>query len=295
MMICATPGQPGTLDATWGPMSPLGPGKVLTNFDVSNGANTIALQPDGKVILAGGCYSSQISGFCALRYNNDGSLDASFGSNGTVSSNFGSAANAIAVQPNGKLLLIGACFNGSNDDFCAIRYHPNGLIDTSFGVDGKVVTAIGGASDQAVKIALQADGKAVVVGRCDNGSNIDFCAARYYPDGSLDLGFGTDGKVITTVGSHHDEVQAIAIQPDGKMLLAGHCGGNGSYDFCAVRYDVSGSLDASFGINGKVITVIAQDSYNIAWAMALQPDGKILLAGGCAKFCALRYNADGYS
>src|SRR5439155_23998307 len=121
---------------------------------------------------------------------------------------------------------------------------------------------------------IQADGKIVVAGNAETGTNNVFALARYNPDGSLDSSFDADGKVLTTFGADTSSANAIAIQPDQKILAAG--GANG--DFALARYNANGSLDASFGTSGKVTTSIGAGRDN-AHALALQKDGKIVVVG----------------
>lgn len=286
----------GTVDASFG-----SGGSVVTAVgpDIAS-ANAIALQPDGKLVLAGTCFNGTNFDFCALRYNANGTLDASFGSSGTVVTPVGANddnAYALALQPDGKIVLAGACYNGTNNDFCALRYSANGTLDAGFGSSGKVITPVGTGADLAYAAALQPDGKVVLAGFCSNGANSDVCAVRYNSNGTPDAGFGSGGKVITALGGANDAATALAVQPDGKLVLAGYCSNGTNYDFCALRYNSNGALDTTFGSSGKVITAIGSNNDSTA-ALALQPDGKLLLAGYCTNgaandFCALRYHANG--
>ena len=227
-----------------------------------------------------------------------GDLDtAGFGSGfGKVITAIGTSddeATAIALQPDGKILVAGSCFNGITFDFCLARYLASGTLDTSFNTNGKVITAVGTGHDTARAIALQPDGKIVVAGHCYNGSNDDFCLARYLASGALDTSFNTTGKVFTAIGSSYDEARALALQPDGKIVVAGRCSNVGDYDFCLARYHSSGALDTSFNTTGKVVSIFGSSSNNEASALALQPDGKIV-AGECSNgsnndFCLARY------
>src|SRR4249919_106921 len=158
---------------------------------------------------------------------------------------------------------------------------PGGL-DPTFGVGGRVTTDFNLSTDIANAVALQADGKLVVVGDTytnNDFSDEDFAIARYNPDGTLDAGFGTNGRVTTDFPGLAAVASAVLLQPDGKILVAG-----GAYplfvflgNFELARYNPDGSLDASFGDGGIVTTVFPHGSY--ASALALQPDGKILAAG----------------
>lgn len=143
----------------------------------------------------------------------------------------------VALLPDGKFLLAGTCLDLGNNDFCLLRFNANGAIDSSFGSNGAIITPIGTGDDRAGALQLQPDGKIVIAGTCNDSANDDFCAARYLPSGTLDASFGNGGKVITAFSTRDDVMNAIALQPDGKLLLAGYCR-SGSFDkFCVVRYD----------------------------------------------------------
>ena len=236
-----------------------------------------------------------------------GAPDATFGSGfGTVITPIGSGtdvAYSLALQPDGIIVVAGACSNGTDYDFCLSRYLASGALDTSFNSTGKVITAIGSGNDGAYSLALQPDGKIVVAGSCLNGSTYDFCLARYVASGALDLGFNDTGKVITAIGSGTDAAYSVALQPDGKIVVAGRCFNGTHTAFCLARYVASGTLDVSFNSIGTVITAIGNGGSggsggDIARGVALQPDGKIVVAGYCANgttydFCLARYLASG--
>lgn len=288
----------GSLDATFG-----NNGKVVTPFaGVANAyAFAAALQPDGKIVLVGYCViATDNTDFCAVRYNSNGSPDASFNGNGQVIRPITPGANdnakAVLLQPDGKLVLTGYCWNGSDYDFCAARLHSNGSLDVSF--SGGVVTTqmTAGGYDVATAAALQPDGKIILAGYCFNVVGYDFCALRYESTGLLDTTFGTAGKVITPLAAvnAYDIGTTIALQPDGKILVAGYCVSGSNNDFCAARYNANGQTDASFGNAGVVITPVTANRDDNASAMLVQPDGKIVIAGSCSNgsntdFCVIRY------
>ena len=227
-----------------------------------------------------------------------GDLDATFGTGGKVTTPIGSfydEAHALVVQPDGKLVAAGYTYT-SGYDFALVRYNTDGSLDTGFGTGGKVTTGIGTADDKATGLVLQSNGKLVAGGNASNGSNDDFALARYNADGSLDTSFGTGGKVTTAVGSSGDFGRALAIQPDGKIVIAGYT--QNSYDDIAVaRYNTDGSLDTSFGSGGKVTTAVGL-YYDEAYAMTIQGDGKLVVAGvsyigSTYDFVLVRYNTDG--
>jgi uncharacterized delta-60 repeat protein len=283
----------GSLDTTFGT-----DGKVTTAIGTDyDEAYAIAIQADGKIVAAGYSHNGSDADFALARYNSDGSLDTGFGTGGKVTTAIGAGSDgayAIAIQSDGKIVAAGYSHNGSNEDFALARYNTDGSLDTDFGTGGKVTTAIGSSYDYALAIAIQVDGKIVAAGYSDIGSNnADFALARYNTDGSLDTSFDTDGKVTTAIGSGHDEAYAIAIQSDGKIVVAGDSSNGSDNDFALARYNTNGSLDTSFDTDGQVTTAIGS-STDIAKAIAIQSDGKIVAAGrsdnGDSGFALARYN-----
>ena len=275
-------------------------GKIMTAIGTGHDyAFAIVVQPDGMFVLAGACFVTSYQ-YCAARYRQDGSLDSTFALNGKLlgTGSFNSRAFAALQQPDGKLVLVGECYVGTNMDFCARRYDPSGQHDASFGTDGYVVTSIGTARDSAATVVLQPDGRLVLAGTCTVSGNFDFCAVRYGNDGSIDVSFGSGGAVSLPFFGGDDYVNGLLLQPDGKLLLLGSCN-NGSpfeLDFCMVRLNSEGALDTSFGAGGKINP--ASGKNNTVSAASLQPDGKFLAAGTCLDgssrvFCVRRYHPDG--
>ncbi|MHB1036579.1 MAG: golvesin C-terminal-like domain-containing protein [Pirellulales bacterium] len=276
----------GALDLSFG-----GSGKVTTNFfdspDVASQlARTMAIQPDGKLIVAGdgspGCYY-------LARYNTNGTLDETFADDGKLV--IDSPAKGVAVQPDNKILVAGTWGNGTNTDFCLVRYDDEGNLDPTFGVNGMVVTDFSGASDYATAVTVQTNGSVlqkIVVAGFSNG---DFAVARYHPNGSLDIDFGTAGKQTTSFGGN-DYAYSVAVQSDGKIVLAGATSvGN---DFAVARYNTDGTLDANFGTSGKQTTNFGGTDYG--YSVAILPNGKIAVGGSTSvgtDFALARYNSNG--
>jgi len=292
----------GTLDATFG-----NAGKVMTAISPStNGggsdvAYALALQSDGKIILVGETtvqarYSID---FAIVRYNIDGSLDLTFGSGGKTTTSIDpgtDSASDIAIQTDGKILVAG--WTGEPIDFAVVRYNANGTLDAGFGSGGKVVTAIGPSHDYGSSLALQADGKFLVTGKTWTGSDYDVGVVRYNTNGSLDATFGNGGKVVTHIGPSTDEPWTIAVQGDGKILVAGETNNGSKSDLFVARYNSDGSLDPSFGIGGKVSMATGNSYSSGEVKLNVQSDGKILVGGtalnnGNSDFLAVRYNVDG--
>ena len=282
---CVTPAANGALDPTFGDG-----GKVSTAFGGDETA--MALQADGKIVMAGGSGSD----FVLARYNANGSLDAGFGSGGLVTTDFlsnvtGNEAHGVAIQSDGKIVVVGFAVVGltpknlSNFDFALARYNSNGTLDASFGTGGKVTTDFNGVADRAFAVAIQTDGKIVVAGDVGFdtpsgvGAGADFGLARYNADGTLDSSFGSAGKLTTDIAGGIDIAHnVIVLQGNGAILVsgAGTTAGDAGLDHTGLaRYDTNGVLDGSFGTGGK-LTLIDK---RVDEGLVLQGDGKILLAG----------------
>lgn len=220
-----------------------------------------------------------------------GDPDTGFGRRGKVTTNFTSRddfAIEIAIQADGKIVAAGTA---ALEAFALTRYRRNGTIDPSFGDGGKVVTSFVPGITLAYGVAIQADGRIVAAGSADDENQ--FALARYNADGSLDPSFDGDGKVTATFTDDHDFALDVAIQSDGGIVAVG----TGSFtQFGVMRFDADGSLDGSFGEAGKVLTDIT-GGLDVAFALAIQPDGKIVAAGRAAgaggRFALVRYDTDG--
>lgn len=266
------------------------------NFDEATGA---VIQPDGRIIVAG---TARISGsgfsdddFAVVRLNSNGSLDSSFGSNGTVETDFGPGDDSVTkalLQSDGKLLVVGAAENAFGDeDFAIARYDANGDLDTSFGLDGRLTTDFGSGNDGVIDAVLQTDGKILAVGKATVNGNADFGIARYNVNGTLDTNFGNGGKVTTDFGFGGDNAAAVMLQPNGKIIVVGTVSGSSVSQVGIARYTSDGRLDSSFGNGGKLISDLPNGA--IAGGAVLQ-DGKLLVAGGTFNgsnedFLLLRY------
>jgi uncharacterized delta-60 repeat protein len=267
----------GSLDTSFN-----GTGKVITSFGSSSAiANDLAIQADGKIVVAGGAYGGS-TGYvpAVVRYNSNGSLDTSFNGTGIIITPL--TNSSVAIQTDGKVVVAGSGYSGSRIDFTIFRYNTDGSPDTSFNGTGKTVTQIGDSS-YANELAIQTDGKIIVVGRSRNGSRDNFALVRYNTNGSLDTSLNGTGKVLTPVGttSYGSGASTVAIQPDGKIVAAGDSG-NGTLfeqgaDFAVIRYNPNGSLDTTFNGTGKVITRFGGQDF--VSEIAIQADGKIVVAG----------------
>lgn len=265
-----------------------GNGKVTTPFAGGAYARDVAIQDDGKIVVAGAAAGDLGTGAFALaRYESDGSLDATFGVGGRVTTVVGGAggdeAEAVAIQADGKIVAAGTA---GGQRFAVVRYETDGTPDPSFGTDGIVKTNLSAGLDLGYDLLIQPNGKIVVAGSAGT-RRPEFALARYLVDGTLDPAFGGDGKVRTRYGIW-GVARAIALQPNGKIVAVGT---NGS-GFALARYRPNGRLDRSFGRRGKV-----GDSFPGGWAnaVAIQPDGRIVAAGDSDifSFAIARYTAHG--
>jgi uncharacterized delta-60 repeat protein len=241
-------------------------GKVTTHFGGLldfDAASAVAIQSDGKIVAAGGTAGGAA---VLVRYTMDGSLDVGFGTAGKVIAPI-AMANAVAIQSDGKIVAAEVA--------ALVRYNSDGSLDVGFGTGGTVTISSGGAN----AVALQADGKIVAVGHSNCGFGCgDFTLVRYNSDGSLDAGFGSGGAVTTSISPEDDGGNAVALQADGKIVVAGQSGNSVDFNFALARYDTDGSLDSGFGTGGKVITPAGSG----AGSLVIQSDGKLVAAGGAA-------------
>ena len=281
----------GSLDNTFGVA-----GKVLTDIYAEwnifyTQALAMAVQGDGKIVITGygirdvGMYGDY--DIILARYNTDGTLDAGFGNNGIVINDFYGTdeyAAALAIQPDGKIVI-----GGTSSALLIARYNTDGSPDLTFGGTGWIKKYNTGG---VASIALQPDGKIVAAGTSTSGGD-RFVVSRIDADGKVDSTFGSNGSVFTDFGPGGDQLNSIALQPDGKIVGVGKTGGAVGQDgsFALIRYLSNGSIDTSFGIAGKVITEIPgrfSEAHKILLA-----NGKIYVAGSAFDFAIAHYNKDG--
>ena len=364
--------QAWQLDTTFGQG-----GVVSTAFNTTgnSSSNSIAIQADGKIVAGASSQNGGHNEFAIIRCNIDGNIDKTFGTNGVVTTQVGTAGNdvnSVAIQSDGKIVAGGDCNNETQTVFALVRYNTNGSLDTTFGTNGVVTTLIGSGGDYVKSIAIQSDGKIVAAGASVNKGLDNLALVRYNSDGSLDPQFGkggittlgetgmiatsdpyagtsyyansvaiqNDGKIVAAgytffldetkfvyhgffliarynsngtldntflgagygleafadpIQSQEDEANSVLIQKDGKIIVAGNYY-PGYYNFAILRLNSNGAGDGSFGTNGLVITDLTGVSG--AYAAAIQSDGKILVVGFGGTllrhyFALIRYNTDG--
>ena len=304
----------GSVDTSFGTR-----GVVTTDLGGSESARAVAVQPDGKVVVAGDYRTSSGTlhqGFALARYNADGSLDTSFGTGGkVVTSLWASDLHGLALQADGRIVVVAraAASVGQDYHFAVARYNANGTLDAGFGpahtglvlvidmlADHPGVTPIPGwYSDtlayEANGVAVQADGKLVAVGTTYGNSNGEgWLVARFDTAGNLDATFGIRGTTYvkpSTDPNLWDQARAVAVQADGQVVVTG--GTDNATKFYVGRFDTAGNLDGTFGSGGLVATSIGTGG-NQSYGLAIQPDGKIVavgtaLVGSSVDFALARY------
>ena len=283
----------GLLDPTFGSG---GVAKISFNKTADGNANALAIQSDGKIIVAGyATLKGNTVGFAIARLAQNGSLDTSFGNAGKVmfgfQNNVSAVAHGITIQANGYIVVAG----DSDEDFALARLTPNGAFDPGFNGTGKVIVPqanninpYGGAFDvtiQKVMVSSVIQEKLVAVGlRPALGSvSTDMAVMRFNPNGALDASFGSGGKVFTDFTGFSDQAKAVAIDANNNIVVAGHTLTGSTPDtirFALVRYSENGQLDTSFGDSGRVTAgVPGYRSHGYEHGLAIQPDGRIVFSG----------------
>jgi len=281
-------------------------GKATAALDAGgDGIQGIALQSDGKIVTAGAVIHNNFTlAFITGRFNADGTLDTSFGTNGSVTTTFGDQAaegTDLALQSDGKIIVVGSSGAGSYsdlNDFALVRYNSDGSLDQSFGSGGKVTTHFHGSFNTgsiAWAVALQRDGKIVVGGTYVNEATpYAFALARYNTNGTLDASFGNAGVVTTRIGGGDALALGLVVQRDGRIVLAGYSDGE-DHDFTLACYNSNGSLDTTFGTGGITTTNFSTNSDDIAYALAVQRDGTLLVGGRVGEYPVFDFGVARYT
>lgn len=286
--------QPGSLDLSFGT-----DGIAITDFSGSGDyAYAMAIQDDGKIVLAGYAYAGSTNDFALARYNANGTLDNTFDSDGKVMTDFNGGnievINAIVIQPDGKIVAAGNSWDGNETHFALARYNIDGSLDNSFSSDGMGIYNWG-TNDYGTAVALQSDGKILIAGASYlDGYGYHVSALRINTDGTVDNTFDSGG--VSTVVGEESQVNAMILQSDGKIVMAGRRVSNLNSDFLLLRYTANGSIDNTFDTDGIVTTAFGSgDDY--AFTCIQQSDGKLLAGGSSANgfndFALARYNSNG--
>jgi len=277
-----------------------GDGMALVEFDGESIARAAAVQPNGRLVLAGsaiqlfggGCC---VADFALARLTTTGALDSSFGGDGRVVTDFmpgpdngQDAAHAVLVRADGRILAAGSGVAGAGSvDFAVARYRANGSLDPTFSHDGRVTTDFVGYQDEIRDLAVDPGGRIVTGGQScsfpgDFDEVCDFGLVRYTSGGTLDPRFGRHGRVRTDLGAVVGEgVRGVVVQHDGRIVAAGDTQGPGGADLGLARYRSDGRLDRGFGTDGTVVTPVSPGTDEVG-GLALGPAGRAVVAGTTA-------------
>lgn len=276
---CQVGSSASDLDTTFGTS-----GKITIDFaSAEDGATGVAVQSNGAIVVVGRAYSGTTSDFAIARLTSAGALDSTFDTDGKVTTDFGGndEAHAVVVQSDGKIVVAGTTTSGGTTQVAVARYTTAGALDTSFSADGKVFILVG-TIDDASAIAIDGDGKIVLAGTTFNGSNKDFLLVRLESDGDLDTAFSSDGKLGIPIGTSDDVGRGVAIQTDGKIVIAGSSKTATTNDFGAARVSDTGTVDTSFGTSGITTVNFAASpsaSDDNAYGVKMLSGGDILIGG----------------
>ena len=276
----------GTLDTTFS-----GDGKLTTAVGSGEDvANSVAIDGNGNIVVAGYSYNGSNKDFAVVRYNSAGALDTTFSGDGILTTAVGSGddvANSVAIDGNGNIVAAGYSYNlENNNDYALVRYTSDGTLDATFDTDGIVTTAVGSLLFAASvnSVAIQDDGKIVAAGGTRANGNDYFVLARYNANGLPDTSFGSRGFVITKVGVactvdcyyENKGASSVSIQSNGKIVVAGSIYNGSNNDFALARYTTNGLLDTTFSGDGIVTTSVGDNTS--AYSVAIQSTGEILAA-----------------
>jgi uncharacterized delta-60 repeat protein len=261
---------PGDFDSGFGQA-----GRVGIVSAGSEYASAVAVQADGRIVVAGHSAINAVGGGVVYRLNPNGSLDQTFNDNGRlgVAGGGGDSATALGLQPDGKILVAGYTFVDNTFNVVVYRLNPNGSFDSTFG-QGGTRRIVSGAREVAHALALQSDGRILVVGFSAVGTSVASVVYRLNPNGSDDSTFNGNGRVSIA----GDTANAVAAMPDGRIVVAGvGPGAMGRSDAAIYRLSATGSLDPTFNGSGRL--AIDGGGFEEADALAVEPDGRIVVAG----------------
>ncbi len=254
-------------------------GRKTIDLGADEWANTVAIQPDGRIVLGGLTGHDRVNDFALFRLNSDGSPDNTFDGDGQVITGYAGddRFSSVEFQPDGKIVAAGETSIGGNYQFALARYNSNGSLDPTFGGFGVISNSIGSSDDLAFDMVIQPDGKIVAAGNFVNVNIYSVALTRYLADGTFDQSFGGDGIVAANIGPGSSSAYALALQADGKLVVAGYSLNGINNELALARFHADGEIDFSFDADGRVTTTFGTSGY--ANAITIQEDGKIVAAG----------------
>ena len=286
----------GALDGSFG-----GDGRVRIDLGATDRAMDVAAAQDGSVVVVGQRVTLQATTWFVIRLRSDGTRDTSFGANGVVVTDFGRRfehATTVAIGSDGRILVGGSVTDGANESWALARYLNDGALDTSFGGDGRVTMSLSISGERVQDLVVKST-TILAAGYAESNFVPRFAIAKLRPDGTRATAFGRNGVKIVNVGAGADLAFGLTVQADGRPVLAGYASDGGRADWGVVRLHAGGTRDGSFGDAG-VVTTAFTPAYEIAAAVAMQSDGRILVVGtargrsGTDDLAVVRYRADGH-
>lgn len=272
----------GILDTSFGEQGTV---QIQMGGSSDSSCTKLVALPTGKILVGGYVHNGQNKDFAVMRFNSDGGVDPTFGVSGLSQIDFNDEHDEIVdleVLATGKILVAGRATasspTGKREDFALVRLNFNGLIDVSFGTNGKVTTNVGGASNNnsLEDILIYSSGQILAVGESHDGTFQNIAVVRYLPNGNLDALFDADGIVISVVGSDNALASSVLLQDDQKILVAGSAV-FGSTNSIVQRYLSDGAIDSSFGDSG--LMQIDMADYDAITDLGLQDDGRVIFVG----------------
>ena len=264
---------PGDLDTSFS-----ADGVVTTSVESGGLGQSVAVQSDGKVVVAGYALVGGNYDVAVVRYTSSGALDSTFGTGGIVTVDFSGGHDlgyGLDLDSSGRIVVAGVVdASSANSEFGVIRLSSSGALDETFSSDGKVAFGVGPGDDFGQSVIAADNGDVYVAGYSNNASDWDFGVARLATNGNLDTTFSSDGTAIVSWGLSNDYAYGMVLASDGDVILAGTSGG----DFAVARLTSSGVLDTAFSGDGRA-TVDVGAGDDTARAAALATDGDIILAG----------------
>jgi uncharacterized delta-60 repeat protein len=285
----------GALDTSFS-----GNGRFRVDLGAADEAYDVAVA-DGKILVVGERHGATRTRWFVLRLRANGTLDPTFGGDGRVFTDFGRRfehARAVKIQPDGRILVGGSVSNGTNESWAFARYLVGGGLDHSFGGDGRVTMSLSMSNEEVETLVLRPT-SILAGGYAERNFLPTFAIAKLRYDGGRVSSFGSNGVRVVNLGPGADSAYGMAVQDDGKPVLAGYASSDGRADWGLVRFRVGGSLDGAFGGDG-IVTTAFTPSYELAAAVSMQADGKIVVAGrvhgpgGSDDLGVVRYKADGH-
>jgi len=274
-------------------------GRVAVELGLRNSGHAVVVQADGKIVVAGSVADEAGLNFSLVRFNRDGSLDASFNGDGSVTTRVTPGDDeilALGLLADGRIIAAGYSHNGTDRDFALACYRPDGSLDPLFGQGGLVLTAVGNRNEEITALTIDGQDRITVAGTVEGTAGPVLATARYDGDGELDPSYGESGLSLIGIGANV-AVEGMIARPDGSLVVAGSSSGPQGSVLMLVGLSFDGILDRNFGVQGlgrPGAGAVVSEGYRLA----LDNQGHLLVAGsvgaaGKRDAALFRFTADG--